>query len=180
VSEPKRHDFKRRVIDEAIQKAVLFGPQLVDEDVTVFRERYYHCFQEFFVDHRPDVAMTPPAPSWKGETWFRIKSKHLCKGAYIHHKAPIGCVDLTFPNTDAVLLKAAKLPLEDDMRIEQTGKSTAIRIVVYPIMRFNDFEQERTNVEQALAAVKRLLSFYARERLRLDLSLNTARSAPAV
>jgi hypothetical protein len=171
-SETKRHDFKKKVIDDAIQKAESTGVHQIDEGVTLFRECYYKCFEE--------VAMRPPAPTWKGDAWFRINSKHLRKGAYIHHKAPIGCVDLTFPDTDAILLKAAGLPLEDDMSVEQTGKSTAIRLLVNPIMHFENFEQQRANVEQALAVAKRLLSFYARERGRLDSSLSSARSAPAL
>jgi hypothetical protein len=45
-----------------------------------------------------------------------------------------------------------------------------------PIMQFKDFEQEE-HVVQALAAAKRLLNFYARERARLDLNLSSAGSA---
>jgi hypothetical protein len=105
-SEPKRRDFKVWVIEEAIRKGDWLGPQQVDDAVTLFRELYFKCFQEFFADRRHGVSMKPPDRSYNGETWFRIKSGLLQKGAYIHHKAPNGCVDLTFPNTSADLLKA--------------------------------------------------------------------------
>ena len=178
-SEPERHRFKAGVIEEAIQKAERTGAQQIDEAVTRFRELYYKYFKEFFADHRQHVDMRPPAPSWKGETWFRITSRVLQKGAYIHHKAPNACVDLTFPNTTAVFLKAAQPFLEEGMTIEQTGKSAAIRLAVRPIMQFRDFEQERSKVEEALASARRLLSFYEREHARLDPVLTNAASVPA-
>ena len=108
-----------------------------------------------------------------------IKSPLLQEGAYIHHKAPNGCVDLTFPNTNSDLLKASAPFLEDEMTIEQTGKSSAIRLRVSPIMQYENFELERPKVEQAFAAVTKLLSFYDREGARLHPILASAASVPA-
>jgi hypothetical protein len=153
-SEPERHAFKVEVIEEAIQKVGWLGPQQVDEPVTRFRALYFKCFEEFFADRIHDVNMTVPGRSWEGETWFRIKSSLLQKGAYIYHKAPHACVDLTFPNTRSDLLNAALPFLEDGMTIEQTGQSAAIRLKVSPITDFANFEQERFNVEQCIRICK--------------------------
>ena len=147
--------------------------------MTQFRKLYFECLNEFFADRRQGVNMKSPGPSWKGETWFRIKSRLLQKDAYIHHKAPNGCVDLTFPDTNSDLLKTTAPFLEDEMTIEQTGKSSAIRLKVSPIMKFEDFELERPKVEQAFAAVTRLLNFYDREGARLHPILASAASVPA-
>lgn len=178
-SEPARHKFKAAVIEDAIRKVGCDGPQHVDEAVTLFRELYFKCFQEFFADRSQDVHMREPGRAWSGETWFRIKSPLLQQGTYIHHKAPHGCVDLTIPNTNAELLKGAAPFLENEMTIEQTGKSSAIRLKVSPIMQFENFEQERSKVEQAFASVRQLISFYNRERARLQSILMRAVSTTA-
>jgi hypothetical protein len=46
-------------------------------------------------------------------------------------------------------------------------------------MLSENFEQERSKVEQAFASVTRLLSFYNRERARLQSILTSAVSATA-
>jgi hypothetical protein len=123
--------------------------------MTAFRKCYYGCFEEFFADQRRDVVMRSPAQVWKGETWFRIKSRLLPRGAYINHKSEAGYVDLTFPNTTAALLNAAEPYLEDGMGIAQTNRSAAIRLAVPKIDDFNDFERERLKVEEALVCARR-------------------------
>jgi hypothetical protein len=119
IMDPKRCEFKARVIDQAIKKAERTGVQKVDLAVTTFRERYYAVFEEFFADQRKDVHMRSPGPTWSGDTWFEIRSTFLPKGAYINHKSPAGCVDLTFPNTNAALLRIVEPCLEQGMGIEQ-------------------------------------------------------------
>ena len=108
-----------------------------------------------------------------GLRWF------MQLGGAIRVQAPNGCVDLTFPNTNSDLLKATAPFLEDEMTIEQTGESSAIRLKVSPIMKFENFELERPKVEQAFAAVTTLLSFYDREGARLHPILASAASVPA-
>lgn len=181
-SEPARHEFKARVITEAIRKAESSGGALlVDGDVTGFRRGYYSYFKGFFADRMLDADMNPPPPKgvYKGELWFKMKSRLLPKGAYIHHKAPWGYVDLTFPHTNADLLKIAEPWLEDGMTIIQTTKSAAIRLAVLPIQQFGNFEEERAVVEQGLLCAERLLRFYGRERARLDPILTKASTALA-
>jgi hypothetical protein len=173
-----RHSFKARVIQDAIDKADRPGPQEIDEQVTQFRASYFCLLGTFFADRSQQVYMRPPKPSWKGEVWFRIKSSLLRNGAYIHHKAPNGFVDLTFPDTDGRRLNAAGALLEKGMTIEQTGKSSAIRLRVTAITQFDNFERERVSVEEAFASVERLLSFYMRQQTHLDPILMSAATAP--
>ena len=110
-----------------------------------------------------DAFMREPADTWRGETWFRIRSGLLRNGAYVHHKSDKGFVDLTFPDTDANLLRELGQHLEPDMSIHQTGNSAAIRLEVPRIESFSDFEVERGKVQQALTALSRLLAFYNRQ-----------------
>jgi hypothetical protein len=167
------------VIEDAIRKADWLGPQEVDEQVTRFRASYFCLLEKFFAARGPHVHMRRPKESWKGETWFRIKSSLLRNGAYIHHKAPNGFVDLTFPDTDSGRLRGAGALLEEGMTIEQTGKSAAIRLRASAITQFDNFERERVRVEEAFASVERLLGFYVREHARLDPILTSAATVPA-
>jgi hypothetical protein len=176
ISEPKRREFKVRVIDQAIEKKRRTGVQVVDPVMTAFRERYYACFEEFFAGQREDVQMREPGPTYSGDSWFEIRSRVLPRGAYINHKSLSGVVDLTFPVTDAALLKPIEPWLEAGMRIEQTAKSAAIRLVVHKIDHFSDFDQERAKVAEALSGVRRLLHFYTRERDRLEPALRSAKA----
>jgi hypothetical protein len=106
VSEPKRREFKARVIEHAIKKERWTGVQKIDRAMTAFRIRYFALFEEFFKDSRRDVYMRSPADTWAGDSWFEVRSSRLLpKGVYINHKSSPGFVDLTFPNTDAILLK---------------------------------------------------------------------------
>jgi hypothetical protein len=175
VAEPKRREFKVEVIKQAIKKAEMIGVQKVDQVMTAFRTSYFALFEEFFKDQRQDVKMRLPGPTWKGDSWFEVRSRLLPNNAYINHKSQSGFVDLTFPNTDAILLKRIEPHLEAGMRIEKTSKSAAVRLEVCKIELF-DFDQERAKVEEGLSAVRRLLNFYAREAVRLDPILKIART----
>jgi hypothetical protein len=176
VTEPKRREFKVRAIDRAIKKAEGSGVQVVDQEMTAFRKGHYAFFEEFFADQREDVQMRLPADTWWGDSWFEIRSRLLPSGAYINHKSQAGFVDLTFPDTNAALLKPIEPWLEAGMGIEKTGKSAAIRLIASKIDHFSDFDQERAKVAEALSAVRRLLHFYTRERHRLEPALQSAKA----
>ncbi|MGA3056092.1 MAG: hypothetical protein ABSD63_17930 [Candidatus Korobacteraceae bacterium] len=172
----ERPKFLASIFADAITKFHTTGPQLIDREMSVFRKKYFAFFQEFFQDQQQHVTMQAPKDSWKGGCWFFIHSSLLPRGAYINHKSPFGFVDLTFRSTDATRLKALEPMLEDDMKVHQTHRSAAIRLVVSQISQFSDFEQERPKIAEAFAGVKRLLNFYTRERVRLEAVLTSART----
>lgn len=181
VSEPSRREFKVRVIEQAIEKANRTGIQKVDPAMTVFRERYFAFCGEFFTDQCHDIQPDLPRQAWWGDVWFWFRRGLLQKGVYICHKSQLGFVDLTFPNTDAKRLMEIEAILESGMTIQQTGKSAAVRLVVPKIdIPFNDFEQERAKVAEALIAVGRLLTFYGRERARLEQILTSTPPLPTI
>jgi hypothetical protein len=64
--------------------------------------------------------------------------------------------------------------LEEGITIEQTGKSAAIRLKVCKIDQFSDFNSEEDKVKEALSSARRLLTFYIRERARLESALKSA------
>jgi len=175
--EPGRHQFKAGIVERAIKKAETSGVQDVDLTMTKFRQNYYDFATDFFRTAQRNVTMRPPAPTYKGESWFDHRSGVLPKGVYVNYKSPRGFVDLTFPDTDAERLKELEKYLESGMRIEQTGKSAAIRLEALAINRFDDFEEEKDKVHKALTEVARLLNFYDRERTKIEDIISRARLA---
>jgi|HubBroStandDraft_2_1064218.scaffolds.fasta_scaffold105866_2 hypothetical protein len=173
--QPQRQHFKAEVIDRAIKKAETLGVQEVDLAMTKFRRSYYESLNDFFRSAHIKATMGMPADSWKGENWFYLRSNALPKGVHVHHKSDRGFVDLTFPDAHAERLTDLRKCLEPGMKIEQTGKSVAIRLEVSSIIRFDDFEQEKDKVYEALTEVARLLDFYDRERTQIEDILSRAR-----
>ncbi len=171
--EPKRRDFKAQVIAQATNVPDS-GVKVVDPIITQFRASYFTFFEEFFKHRRQEVNMRAPAPTWKGDIWFEIRSPILPKGAYINHKSDRGFVDLTFPSTDAERLRPAESFLESGMSVHQTYNSSAIRIQVPAILNSVEFAEERDKVTDALSAATRLIDFYARQHLRLEPILKSA------
>lgn len=176
-SDPLRAGFKAKVVKRAIEKSETAAVKVVDEVMTAYRFAHYEFFKEFFKDELQDVSMHLQGPTWWGDSWFRIRSRLLPKGAYINHKSAEGSVDLTFPHTNASSLADIRPILESGMKIQQTYKSAAIRLAVPKIEDFSSFEDERTKVAEAFSAVTRLLRFYVRERARLEPVLEGARTA---
>jgi hypothetical protein len=176
-SDPQRAAFKTWVIDEAIRKASIIGPTVVDEIMTAFRSRYYELFEEFFQGSSADFRTQLPRRAWSGDSWFEFYNGSLPEGAYFIHKAPSGFVDLTFQKTTASRLKGIEEILETDMEVKQTTNSAAIRLPVPKIESFQCFDDEKAKIGEAFSAVTRLFNFYIRERSRLEPALLAARTA---
>jgi hypothetical protein len=175
VDEPRRHGFKDKIIEHAIKKAETSGVQRVDLIMTKFRQSYYDFATDFFRSAQKNVTMRAPAPTYQGDTWFEHRSGLLPKGIYVNYKSPRGFVDLTFPNTDAEQLKDLQKYLEPGMRVEQTGNSSAVRLEVPAINRFDDFAEEKDRIHKALTEVVRLLDFYNREPTQIQDIISRAR-----
>lgn len=171
--EDLRHKFKVQVLQDAIRKCEANGVQVVDPVMTIFRERHFACFYEFFREEAQNgtFQIRLPAPTYSGDTWFEVRSPKLPRGTYINHKSAMGAVDLTFPNTDVAALEPLRPFLETGMAPVQTGKSAAIRLQVSAIRDFGDFDGVRTNVEEGLAAVRLLLGFYIQEKERFSAAM---------
>lgn len=164
--EERRGQFKSGVLREAIKKCGSSGVQVVDPEVTEFRSRHYAFFKQFFGND--DIRIRLPADTYRGDTWFTMRSLLLPKGAYIDHKSSMGVVDLTFPNTDVAVLRKLMPYLEPDMTPVQTSKSAAIRIKVPAILKFDDFERDKQTVTQSFLEVRRLLALYKQNREHFD------------
>jgi hypothetical protein len=167
-SEGERAEFMAALFQAGIDKFHRNGVQVVDQEVTAFRQAYSTYCERVCKDSCLDIEPDRPRPAYWGDTWFTFRRGFLRNGVYINHKAPWGFVDLTFPNTNVENLSFFQPELPAGMTIHQTGKSSAIRLVVPKIERFDDFAREQPKVVEALSAVRTLLGFYAEEHERLE------------
>lgn len=174
--EEARREFKLRVIDDAIAKQAIDGPKIVDAAVTEFRRQYFNALQDFNTAHRSNLKMHKPGNSWKGEIWFRLKSDVLPKGVFIVHKSERGYVDLTFEATDIVAMQPLREFLEDGMTLDKISKSTAVRLHVPVIERYDNFASAASTAEEGFEAALRLVAFYVREVARIMPVLKSART----
>lgn len=161
-----RSSFKIEVLKAAIEKEQTSGAKVVDDDVTNFRLRYFELLNK----SNTDLIMNKPKPSYSGETWFTLNHSKLQNFAYIYHKSERGFVDLTFRNTIAEDMHQIEPLLEKEMSIQQTGKSTAIRIKVSSIDDFKDFDIQIDNLNKAFNAAMQLIAFFQKEK-RLILNI---------
>jgi hypothetical protein len=158
-SDPPRREFRDRILERALDQPV----KRIDSKMSEFRRRYYKLLKE----KAPKLSMNEPGLKSGAEPWFQLKYDGLPKGVYILHKAPLGVVDLTLPNTDAAVLHQVAPWLEYGMEIKQTGKSSSIRLSVPAIEKFDDFDSVREQALAAFNAAMRLAMFGGRERERL-------------
>lgn len=177
-----RRAFKVAKIEEAIQKKNATGVQIIDADVTEFRKAYYRCLQAFNLQNGTDFTMRPPAPTYYGDTWFKLKSAALPAQTEIRHMAQAGNISIDFRETD--FSKAAPMGalLEDGMALVPTGKHkqhVTIRLPAPPISSFDKFERDQPKVVAALLGAKRLWHLYGRKRAKFDSILESARRPDA-
>ena len=125
--------------------------------VTLFWEKYYEIVENKFSDLKLN--------RWEGArgsdaNWpiFATPFKKI----KIFHKADRGFIDLTFRRVSQYYFEVydiVKNVLKENMTLQQTGRSLAIRIVVPKIDFEKDFEEQEENVIRCLEVVRELQEF---------------------
>ena len=138
-----------------------------DEETTAFWNAAYDLAGREF----PDLEMKRLQVS-KGQTWIDFRPREMPTmpiRVYIALKGGHGKVDLTF--SGVLTRKFSPLAcalLEPDMRIEQTGKSTAIRLEIEPFQVSGVNERSLITLRLVFTACVRLIRFYRQHRHDLD------------
>ncbi len=120
----------------------------------------------------------------EGSTWFDIRPHDLPtqpKRIYIRIKGDRGQVDLTFSNTSKYLFEAtiAHLLDPDDMSVQQTGASAAIRIEAPSFSIADGVAVGLPKVKAAFEASSRLIRLYRSARGELDQAAKAATPEPS-
>lgn len=145
------------LIKEAIEEKKKGYEVIENKLVTLFWEKYYEIVENKFSDlklNRNEGARGSDA-NWP---IFLTPIKKI----KIFHKADRGFVDLTFRRVSQYYFEAydiVKNVLKENMTLQQTGRSLAIRIIVPKIDFEKDFEEQEEKVIQCLEVVRELQEF---------------------
>lgn len=143
-----RSMYKAALIREAINEQISGYQWEANPDVVRFCNEMYYYQKERF------PGMTKGTVAW----WPTFKTIH--KNIEVQFKANKGHCDLAFTKTSySDLYKEYRSKIYGNMEIVETGKSSAIRIVVPPIKFESTFSEVVDDVEEALTAIDILLNF---------------------
>ena len=125
--------------------------------VTLFWEKYYDMVENRF----SELKLNRIEGARGSDANWPIFSTQI-KKVKILHKADRGFVDLTFRRVSqyySEVYDIVKNVLKENMTLQKTGKSLAIRIVVPKIDFKKDFEEQEENVIKCLEVVRELQEF---------------------
>lgn len=163
---PKRNEFKQKIITRAISKKDRGGFKKVSAVMTAFRKDYFDHADSFFKMAGKDIDPPPPHLASHDDSWLKFKSRYFAKGINITHKSRPGFVELTFPGMEMASLDPLSGFLKEDMSIQQTGKSSVIRIAVRPVQNYEALPEGYFGV--AFSAVAQLLDFYILRQTEIE------------
>jgi hypothetical protein len=151
-----RRLYKRTLLNAAASKSRNGYSPLVDGAASHFWRRYW----EICRDMEPLLDMKEPQGNPSGSTFNKFRSQQLPSGLSIWHKFDRGFVELNFsgwgPRTHELRSHLAPM-LDQDMTVERTGKSAAVRLVVPVLEISNCPEIQRIAVEKGITTAGRLL-----------------------
>ena len=145
------------LIKKAIKEKKKGYEVVENKAVTLFWEKYYDLVENKFSDLKLNRIEGPRGSDANWPIFYTPIKK-----IKILHKADKGYVDLTFRNVSqyySEVYDIVKSVLKENMTLQKTGKSLAIRIIVPKIDFKKDFEQQEENVIKCLEVVKELQEF---------------------
>ena len=142
------------LLDSAINKKENGYNPIEDKKVTDFWKNYYDLIESKYKNLKINRN---EGPRGRKACWPIFKTPY--KGVTIVHKSNKGYVDLEISGVSTHyydIKQEIKEYLSDNIRLEVTGKSLSIRMIV-PVIDFrNDFEIEKRKVEIAFSSVNAL------------------------
>ena len=145
------------LIKKAIEEKKKGYKVVENKAVTLFWEKYYELVENKFSDLKLNRIK---GPRGSNANWPIFSTQ--IKKVKILHKADRGYVDLTFRRVSqyySEVYDIVKNVLKENMKLEQTEKSLAIRIDVPEIDFKKDFEEQEENVIKCLEVVRELQEF---------------------
>ena len=147
----------KKLIKKAIKEKKKGYKVVENKAVTLFWEKYYDLVENKFSDLKLNRI---EGPRGSNANWPIFSTQ--IKKVKILHKADRGYVDLTFRRVSqyySEVYDIVKNVLKENMKLEQTEKSLAIRIDVPEIDFKKDFEEQEENVIKCLEVVRELQEF---------------------
>ena len=147
----------KNLIKKAIKEKKKGYKVVENKAVTLFWEKYYDLVENKFSDLKLNRI---EGPRGSDANWPIFSTQ--IKKVKILHKADRGYVDLTFRRVSqyySEVYDIVKNVLKENMTLQKTGKSLAIRIVVPKIDFKKDFKEQEENVIKCLEVVRELQEF---------------------
>ena len=147
----------KNLIKKAIEEKKKGYDVVENKAVTLFWEKYYDLVENKF----SDLKLNRIEGARGSDANWPIFSTQI-KKVKILHKADRGFVDLTFRRVSqyySEVYDIVKNVLKENMTLQKTGKSLAIRIVVPKIDFKKDFKEQEENVIKCLEVVRELQEF---------------------
>ena len=145
------------LIKKAIKEKKKGYKVVENKSVTLFWEKYYEMVENRF----SDLKLNRIKGTRGSDANWPIFSTPI-KKIKIFHKSDRGYVDLTFRRVAqyySEVYDIVKNVLKENMKLEKTGKSLAIRIDVPEIDFKKDFKEQEENVIKCLEVVRELQEF---------------------
>lgn len=162
-----RNEYRARFIETSSKKKINASTVIYDDVTDSFWKAVYAVATSDF----PDLNMKPSRYA-RGTRWVSFRPlgmPSMPKQIRVDLKGASGFVDLTFPFTLCrVMQPLVKSILEEDMKVHQTGRASAIRLCVKPFTICDKFNDMEALVRDALTASVRLVRFYFENRAILD------------
>ena len=147
----------KKLIKKAIEEKKKGYDVVENKAVTLFWEKYYDLVENKFSDLKLNRI---EGPRGSDANWPIFSTQ--IKKVKILHKADRGFVDLTFRRVSqyySEVYDIVKNVLKENMTLQKTGKSLAIRIRVPKIDFEKDFKEQEENVIKCLEVVRELQEF---------------------
>ena len=147
----------KNLIKKAIKEKKKGYKVVENKAVTLFWEKYYDLVENKFSDLKLNRI---EGPRGSDANWPIFSTQ--IKKVKILHKADRGFVDLTFRRVSqyySEVYDIVKNVLKENMTLQKTGKSLAIRIRVPKIDFEKDFKEQEENVIKCLEVVRELQEF---------------------
>ena len=156
-----RMQFKKMVLENGIERARTGYQKTLDEKT----DNFYKYYEKLVRETTPELDYEYTSYT-EGQSWVYIKSTIFpSKDIVIVHKGDRGYVDLQISHIDINEFKEAmRAKIENGMRIEPTGKSLSVRILVPELPRANTIdspEMYREDIVLALNAAEKLRKWYS-------------------
>lgn len=149
--------YGENLIKKAIEEKKKGYKVVENKAVTLFWEKYYELVENKFSDLKLNRIK---GPRGSNANWPIFSTQ--IKKVKIFHKSDRGYVDLTLRSVSqyySEVYDIVKNVLKENMKLEQTEKSLAIRIDVPEIDFKKDFEEQEENVIKCLEVVRELQEF---------------------
>jgi hypothetical protein len=151
----RRSAWRQRILTEAIVHSRRPYVMVVNSRKTAFHKDYWEYLQR----NHPKLLMSEPKNKGKHSQWIILKTRNMPKRVTIDHKNSLGCVDLTFRETNKEDLLAIKPEWPSEILPVQVGKSTALRMYVPKLDMQGIFGEQIDEFEKIITAVYRLSEF---------------------